>query len=368
MDIWKIDWGNFLWSIGIAVVAVAVARVIHLAVYYALRKLAGRTQNITDQALVGRTDRPAALILPLTALLIVTPGLPLPEAWKEPLRHLLVIVIIGAAAWMAVALIDVGGDYLAGRYRVDISDNLTARRIRTQFGVLRRLGLIAVCVVAAAATLMTFPSVWNIGASLFASAGVVGLVVGMAARPALSNLLAGIQIAMTEPIRIEDVVIVEGEWGWIEEIGSTFVVVRIWDLRRLVVPLSYFIEHPFQNWTRISAELLGTVFVYTDYSVPVEEVRQELRRILESSGMWDGKSCGLQVTNATDHVVEMRALMSAPNSGTAWDLRCYVREKLIGFLQRKYPESLPRTRAEVQLDRRRTVPTESPAPGAVSGR
>ncbi len=153
---------------------------------------------------------------------------------------------------------------------------------------------------------------------------------------------------MTEPIRLDDVVIVEGEWGWIEEIGTTYVVVRIWDLRRLVMPLSYFIERPFQNWTRTTADILGTVFVYADYTVPVEEVRQELHRILKSSGMWDGKVWNLQVTNATEHTMEMRALMSAPDSGKAWDLRCYVREKLVQYLQERYPQSLPRARAEIQ--------------------
>jgi small-conductance mechanosensitive channel len=156
-----------------------------------------------------------------------------------------------------------------------------------------------------------------------------------------------VQIAFSQPIRLDDVVIVEGEWGWIEEITTTYVVVRIWDLRRLVVPLSYFIEKPFQNWTRNTADLLGTVFLYTDYTVPVDEVRQELHRILEASKMWDGKVWGLQVTNASEHTVELRALMSSPGSSQAWDLRCYVREKLIAYLQQNHPQSLPRARAEI---------------------
>jgi small-conductance mechanosensitive channel len=226
--------------------------------------------------------------------------------------------------------------------------NLRARRIRTQSQVFRRIGIMGVGFVTLATMLMTFPNVRHVGVSLFASAGVAGLVAGLAARPVLTNLIAGVQIALTEPIRIDDVVIVEGEWGRIEEIAMTYVVVRIWDLRRLVVPLSYFIEKPFQNWTRATADLLGTVYIYTDYCVPVDEVRKELRRILETSGMWDGRVCVLQVTNSTDRAVELRALMSAPNSGTAWDLRCYVRERLIQFVREHYPESLPRTRAEVQ--------------------
>jgi len=183
----------------------------------------------------------------------------------------------------------------------------------------------------------------------FPSAGLAGLILGMAMRPTLASLIAGIQIALTQPIRIEDVVIVEGEWGWIEEIHTTYVVVKIWDLRRLVVPLSYFIEKPFQNWTRVTADLLGTVFLYVDYNIQVEEIRQELHSVLESSGMWDGKSWGLQVTNAGEHTLELRALMSAPNGSAAWDLRCHVRERLVQFLQKRHPESLPRTRAEVRM-------------------
>jgi hypothetical protein len=205
--------------------------------------------------------------------------------------------------------------------------------------------------VALAVMLMTFPSIRHLGESLFASAGLAALLAGLAARSTFSNLLAGVQIAFTQPMRLDDVVIVEGEWGWIEEITTTYVVVRIWDLRRLIVPLSYFIEKPFQNWTRKTADLLGTVFLYTDYTIPVEEVRQEFHRVLESSNLWDGKVWGLQVTNTSEHTMELRALMSAPDASRAFNLRCHVREKMIGFLQEKYPESLPKTRAVLARDK-----------------
>jgi hypothetical protein len=194
---------------------------------------------------------------------------------------------------------------------------------------------------------MTFPAIRHIGESLLASAGLAALIAGFAARSTLTNLAAGIQIAFTQPIRLGDAVIVEGEYGWIEEINITYVVMRIWDLRRLVIPISYFSEKPFQNWTRNTADLLGTVFLYTDYSLPVDPVRKELQRILESTKLWDGKVWGLQVTNATDRTMELRALMSASDSSTAWDLRCYVREKLILFLQQQFPQCLPKTRAEL---------------------
>lgn len=194
--------------------------------------------------------------------------------------------------------------------------------------------------------LMTFPAIRQIGAGLLASAGLAGLIVGMAMKNTLSSLIAGIQIAFTQPIRLEDAVVVEGEWGWIEQIEMTYVVVRIWDLRRLILPLSYFIEHPFQNWTRQSADLLGAVTLNVDYTVPVEEVRKELRRIVESTDKWKGEVCALQVTDADKQTIQLRALVDARDSGTAWDLRCYVREKLIQFLQDKYPHALPRLRAE----------------------
>jgi small-conductance mechanosensitive channel len=194
---------------------------------------------------------------------------------------------------------------------------------------------------------MTFDKVRQLGTTLLASAGIVGIIVGLAAQKSISTLFAGIQLAITQPIRIDDVVIVENEWGRIEEISLTYVVVRIWDLRRLIVPITYFLEKPFQNWTRISADLLGTVFLYVDYTVPVEAVRSELKSILENSKLWDGRVCVLQVTNASERTVELRALMSAADSSSAWELRCEVREKLIAFIRQNYPDALPKVRAEL---------------------
>jgi hypothetical protein len=234
-------------------------------------------------------------------------------------------------------------DVVEQRFRVDVADNLLARRVRTQTAVVARVVQVLVIVLAFAAMLMTFPGVRQVGASLLASAGIAGLAVGLAARPALENLFAGLQLALTQPIRIDDVVIVEGEWGRIEEIGTTYVIVRIWDLRRLVVPLRHFIEHPFQNWTRSTADLLGTVFLHTDYTLPVDELRAELHRILRGTELWDGKVWNLQVTDATERTMTLRALMSAADAGTAWDLR----ERMIEYLRREHPRALPRTRAEI---------------------
>lgn len=331
---------------GIAI-AFAVALLIHFILFRAARRLSLRKQTLLAQSLLY-CEKPTRLILMLLLGMGALPFLPASVVVKDVLAHAIGIVLIGAIAWLVIAMVDVVEAVLAYRYSIDMADNLAARRVRTQVQVLRRIIVMMIVIVAIAGVLMTFPSIRHIGESLFASAGLAAVVAGLAARTMLSNLLAGVQIALTQPIRLEDAVIVEGEWGWIQEITTTFVVVRIWDLRRRVLPISYFIEKPFQNWTRKSADLLGTVFLYADYSVPVEEVRQELLRVLQSSELWDGKTWGLQVTKATDRTLELRALMSAPNGSRAWDLRCLVREKLLQFLQQHYPESLPRTRADVQ--------------------
>jgi small-conductance mechanosensitive channel len=207
--------------------------------------------------------------------------------------------------------------------------------------------------------LMTFPQIRQLGASLLASAGVAGIVLGLAARPTISNFIAGLQIALTQAIRLDDVVIVQGEWGRIEEITTTYVVVRIWDQRRLIVPFSQFIDQPFQNWTRTGAEILGTVFIYADYTVPVQAVREKLEGIVKGCPNWDGRVVGLQVTDARERTVELRALVSAADSSKAWDLRCEVREQLIRYLQESYPESLSRTRVELDQDAK---PRERRAP------
>lgn len=341
------NWKILLWStLGIAI-AIAVALAIHRILFAFARRFARKTSSKLDDSLVRHGEKPARLILPLIAVLAALPFLPITVFALSVARHTTSIGIIASVAWLAVAMIDVFEDLVAARYSVDVADNLSARRIQTQVQVLRHIIVVVIVVIAVAIMLMTFPSIRHVGESLFASAGVAALVAGLAARTTLSNLLAGIQIALTEPMRLEDVVIVEGEWGWIEEINTTYVVVRIWDLRRLVVPLSYFIEKPFQNWTRTTANLLGTVFVYTDYTVPVDEIRKALHDILQSSGMWDGKVWGLQVTDCSEHTMELRGLMSAPDGSSAWDLRCYVREKMIQYLQEHYPQSLPKVRAEL---------------------
>jgi small-conductance mechanosensitive channel len=260
------------------------------------------------------------------------------------LFHSLFIVSV---AWLIISLISVGEDVILSHYDINTRDNLKARKIYTQTQIIRKIAAVVIIILAAALILMGFDSFRQLGTGILASAGLATLVIGLAAQKIFGNFLAGIQIAFTQPIRVDDVVVVENEWGKIEEITLTYVVVRIWDMRRLVLPISYFIEKPFQNWTRVSADLLGTVFLYTDYTIPVEEIRKELNCILKNSDKWDGKVCGLQVTDSKEQTLELRALMSAADSSLAWDLRCEVREKLIDFVQNKYPYALPKTRAEL---------------------
>jgi len=340
------DWRTWLLSLAGVFLAFAVASLVHAATFRIAKRFFRRGQSLLSQALLS-CEKPFHVILVLLLELLVLTFLPFHPAMQAFARHALGIGLIVATAWLLIAMVDVVEAILGHRYSTDASDDLAARRVRTQVQVLRRIIIMMIVVVTIAGVLMTFPSIRHIGESLFASAGIAAVLAGLAARTMLSNLLAGVQIALTQPIRLEDVVIIEGEWGWIEEITTTFVVVRIWDLRRLVVPISYFIEKPFQNWTRNSADLLGTVFLYTDYTIPVEEVRRELHRLLQSTDLWDGKAWGLQVTNATEKTLELRALMSATSSPRAWDLRCLIREKLVEFLQANYPDCLPKTRADI---------------------
>lgn len=342
-------WKDLLWSALILCIAIAVALVVRWAVLWLLRRIAQRRSHLLGQSLVRHSERPTRWIFPLLASLSVLPGLPLPPRVMSALEHITGLGLIAATAWLAILLIQITSDILTSRYRVDVADNLAARRIQTQFQMLSRILFTLVVVVAVSVMLMTFPAIKHIGMSILASAGLASLVVGMAMKGTFANLIAGVQIAFAQPFRLEDAVVVEGEWGWIEEIGTMYVVVRIWDLRRLVLPLSYFLDHPFQNWTRTSADLLGSVMIYADYSVPVDAVRDELRRICESTPLWRGQVCAVQVTDADQKTMQIRALVDARNSGDAWDLRCIVREKLIEFLQKNYPQSLPRVRGEFEV-------------------
>jgi small-conductance mechanosensitive channel len=262
----------------------------------------------------------------------------LEEGATASVNQFIKVAIIFCITWLLIKGIHLARETILRQYDI---------QVYTQCRVLERIVVFIIILIAIAVALMTFDGIRRVGISLFASAGVAGIVIGFAAQKMLGNILAGFQIALTQPIRLDDVVIVENEWGWIEEINLTYVVVRIWDKRRLIVPTTYFIEKPFQNWTRVSADILGTVFIYTDYRMPVDQLRKAFMNILKETDLWDGEVGVMQVTNATDRSMEIRALMSAPNSPQAWDLRVHVREKLIGYLQDHFPGSLPHTRVEI---------------------
>ena len=342
------NWWVWIRLCGVLATALLVGFIIHYMFFLILERLTKHTQNTFDDSLIKYCRKPSRLIVLLIAVSFILPLLNLPPKILELLKHIISLCFIASVAWLLIQMSFALEDVILRRYEIDIKDNLQARKIRTQLQVFKRIVMVVIGIIALGAMLMTFDKVRQLGTSILASAGIVGIIVGMAAQRTITTFLAGIQIAVTQPIRVDDVVIVENEWGRIEEITLTYVVVRIWDLRRLVLPITYFIEKPFQNWTRVTADLLGTVFLYVDYTVPIQAIRDELHRILKNLDNWDGKVWGLQVTNSNERTVELRALMSAPDAPTAWNLRCEVREKLIEFIQKNYPDGLPKVRAELK--------------------
>jgi small-conductance mechanosensitive channel len=332
--------------IALLAAAILIAIILHAVAFTLLKSIMDR--NGPGRLIVRRVSGPLQLAAILLALVIVLPAADFQPAIAETSRRFLKIGMAVLIGWSAIIGINAVSGWLERKNRIDVEDNLAARRVLTQIRILRRLSLIAVLILTVGAILVTFPSVQAYGVSLFASAGVAGIVLGFAARPILTNLIAGVQIALTQPIRIDDVVIVKGEWGWIEEITSTYVVVRIWDWRRLVVPLSHFIEQPFENWTRESAEIIGVVLWHVDYRTPIPKMREKLKEIVENNPLWDGNVVNLQVVDSGPTTLTVRALVSSRTSPKAWDLRCEVREAMVTWLRDEYPDVLPRSRAELE--------------------
>lgn len=302
--------------------------------------------------MLRRCAKAARIVLLLLALQIVWRGAHDDLPGIATLRHLNSVLLIVALTVLALRATSSVNHAIEQRYPIDAADNLRARGVRTQTRVLTRTLMFLFALLGLSTALMTFPGVRQIGTSLLASAGIAGLVVGLAAKPILGNLLAGLQLALTQPLRIDDVLIVEGEWGRVEEITGAYVVIRIWDDRRLIVPLQWFIEHPFQNWTRRNAQLIGSVFLWVDYRLPLEPLRAELQRVCAAAPEWDGRLALLQVTDSDAHGMQLRALVTSADSSLNWDLRCRVREALIDFVQRDYPDYLPQLRARLQAPAR----------------
>jgi len=333
------SWGSMVLM---AVLALAGGLLVFYVGQHVLRRLA--LPGSLPHHVLGAIARPAQWALPLLALLGVWHVAPESLRFIGGVRHITGLLLIAACtALVASAIAGLSAGIMA-RYPVDVADNLQARRIHTQTRVLARSAQLIVLIVGLSFMLMTFPGARQVGASLLASAGVVGLVAGFAARPLFSNLFAGLQIALAQPIRIDDVLIVQGEWGRVEEITITYVVLRIWDERRMVIPLQWFIDNPFENWTRTGAALTGSVFLWVDFGLPLAPLRAELERVVRTFPEWDGRAVLLQVTDANERAMQLRILVTAPDAGKAFDLRCRVREALIDFLQREYPQHLPSLR------------------------
>lgn len=348
-DRWQ-DFIEMAWPLLVALVLGLVVRQLLVAV---ARRSEQHTATHTRARVVQVIAVPAAVALPLLFLAIAVHATPLPDPWIARIQHALGIGGLLCLTWLAVRAVRAIERRIVREHPIDTVDNLAARRIRTQTQVISGVIQGAAILVGVAMVLMTFPAIRQVGATLLASAGIIGLVAGIAAKPVFGNLIAGLQIALTQPIRLDDVVIVEGEWGRVAEITRTYVVVRVWDERRLIVPLQWFIENPFQNWTHTSSQLLGTTFLWLDFRTPMEDLRAELTRICESDDRWDGRVCVVQATDTDQSTMQVRLLVSASDSGKLFDLRCAVRERMINYLDLHHPQALPRLRMDLSRDGRR---------------
>jgi len=340
---WAPSWAV---SLGLIVVAVAVALAVHLALVTGVRRTLAKRDAFWS-AMAVRTRRPTRLAFMVATLSLAVSVAPLTPGQAAAAKHVLLILFILLVGWIVTTALDIGAALYLRRFNVDVEDNLLARKHLTQVKILRRASAVVVGLLTVGLALMTISGVRQWGVSLLAAGGAASLIVGLALQPLLTNLIAGIQIAITQPIRLDDAVIVEKEWGHVEEINATYVVVRLWDWRRIVLPLNYFIQTPFQNWTRESAALIGTAMLYVDHTAPIDRLRAKLEEIARDSTLWDGKVVNLAVTDVTAQVLEVRCLVSGRNAPTTFDLRCEVREKMMAFLRDELPEALPRQRLDL---------------------
>ncbi|MGK5676974.1 mechanosensitive ion channel family protein [Micromonospora sp. URMC 106] len=339
---------SYLGTIVAALAAAAIALFVVEIAHRVVRRLGRRSLLLTELTEhAHRSIQVAATVLAVQFAVRLSTGYAVGEQWRRVLLHALVLGVIASVAWLVASLLVVAEDTALARFRVDVPDNRHARRVRTQVVMLRRLTIAVIVVLAVGVMLMTFPAVRGIGAGVLTSAGVVGVVAALAAQSLLGNVFAGLQLAFSDAVRLDDVVVVEGEWGRIEELTLSYVVVQIWDDRRLILPTSYFTSKPFQNWTRTEAAVLGTAEFDVDWAIPVQAMREELRRLVESSELWDGRVCVLQVTDATGGMIKVRALVSAADAGSLWDLRCLVREHLVAWIRDHRPTAMPRMRTEI---------------------
>ncbi|MCK5176467.1 MAG: mechanosensitive ion channel [Candidatus Aenigmarchaeota archaeon] len=329
-----------------------IAYPVKSALIWLIENYLRKTNIISEEISLKEHFHPGIwFIFVLLGFRIFQPLVEIPQAQINVIDKIWQVAIVLAFTFFFIRMVNLLKEIITRRYDVSVKDNLEQRKVLTQIDFVERIIVAVLLIIGFCVILMNFEGAKKLGTSLMASAGLAGIMIGFAAQKTLSNLIAGFQIAFTQPFRLDDVVIVEGEWGWIEEITLTYVVVRIWDKRRLVVPINYLLDKPFQNWTRNEAEILGYIYLYMDYSVPLEGLRKEFQRLVESSNLWNGKVAGVQVTDSTDKTQEIRFLVSSDDSSKAWDLRCYLREHLINFIQKNYPESLPKYRVSALAEK-----------------
>ncbi|MFB6456600.1 mechanosensitive ion channel family protein [Chitinophaga sp. Hz27] len=339
---------GIIWNLSLAGIAVLAGLLIKYLLAFFVRKSVKKSNEFSlIQSILLRLGKAFNYFLPVLLLNMSIPLMRLNEKYSLLLSRIAEIALTIGFAAIVIGVVHVMEDYIYSTYDLKKTNNLKERKIRTQLEFIRKLLIGIILVVTACIILLSFDSMRKLGAGLLTGVGVGGIIIGFAAQKSLGNLLAGFQLAFTQPIRIDDVLVVEGEWGRVEEITLTYVVVSIWDQRRLILPINYFIEKPFQNWTRNSAEILGTAFFYLDYNAPLDPIRAEFERIVEASSLWDKRVRTMVVTNITERTMEVRCLISSVNSGNAFDLRCIIREQLMKFIKDNYPESLPKTRADL---------------------
>jgi small-conductance mechanosensitive channel len=344
LQAWSQQIQPWAWNLGVVVISLLLGFLIKVIITGILHFYKNRKDYSLFKSIITHLGKPLNIFVPLLTLNFMQPFLILSQIYLKPLDKIIGILLIIAFANMLINSFKIFEDFVYHQYDLNKDDNLKERKVRTQLIFIRKVIVIFIVLVTLAIILLSFDNVRKIGDGLLTGVGISSIIVGFAAQKSLSNFLAGFQIAFTQPIRIDDVLVVEGEWGRVEDITLTYVVVSIWDQRRLVLPITYFIEKPFQNWTRSTSEILGTVFLYVDYTFPVDDLRTELSRLLTTTKLWDKRVGILQVTDAKEHTIELRILVSARNSSEAFDLRCYIREKLLKYIAENIPQSLPLTR------------------------
>ena len=339
---------NPLWNLLIAGFAIVIGLLLRLFLSWLVKQSARNENYSFIRSVIRRMAVPVNIFLPLFILNTLKDELRLRHAQLVVFDKLAQILLTVSVSMMLIAIIKIVEDYVVYKYDLKKPDNLRERKIRTQLQFIRRIGIGLIITLTLCLIFLSFDNLRKLGAGLLTGVGISGIIIGFAAQKSLANFLAGMQIAFTQPLRLDDVLVVEGEWGRVEEITLTYVVVIIWDQRRLILPINYFIEKPFQNWTRTGSELLSAAMVYLDYTVPVEIVRKEFSDFVKKQPLWDGRVAVLQVTDLKEKTVELRCLVSTNNAAHAFDLRCLVREHLLSFIQNQYPEALPKTRIELE--------------------